>query len=113
VQKRTEALYGELKKRRKSEEFIIDLAFNVNKAIKCKKNPEPFVLKVVYLLQRLGLIETIMDFYVFVENYMPGDFSDAAVPKARGYGVTTGPKCFFDVNVKTPIDFSKFPHFEK
>ncbi|KDR11152.1 hypothetical protein L798_14934 [Zootermopsis nevadensis] len=88
-----EEKYGMLKARCKAEEFVIFLCEKVSTVIRRKKyeNYESILEEIKRALYKLGIIKCLMEYFVFIEDYLPFQYRIKAIPCLRGYGKRTGP----------------------
>ncbi|XP_069691537.1 uncharacterized protein [Periplaneta americana] len=91
--KKCEEAYGELSARRIAEKFVVFLCEKVTQVIrrkhydKYKDNLE----EIKRALYKIGIIKSLLDYFVFIEEYLPFLYRIKAIPCTRAYGQRTGP----------------------
>lgn len=59
-------------------DFLRELAFNVEKVVKSKKVPDECVRRVMRMLHKTGVCKTENEFYIFAHSYLPSSFERLA-----------------------------------
>jgi hypothetical protein len=73
----------------------------VTTVIRRKKyeNYEESLEEIKKALHKLGVIKCLMDYFVFIEDYLPFAYRIKAIPCLRAYGKNTGPPMAPDTNL--------------
>ncbi|XP_063222590.1 putative uncharacterized protein DDB_G0282133 [Bacillus rossius redtenbacheri] len=85
-----EIKYGALRHRRKAEEFAGELHRLVKEVLKKKKDYEGIVEVIKKKLFKIGVIETLDDFYHFIRDFLPEEFRYKVIPCRLAFGRMSG-----------------------
>lgn len=57
------------------------------------------------VLYRLGIISCLMEYFVFIEDYLPYEYRIKAIPCLRAYGKHTGPPMAPDTDLFADLGY--------
>jgi len=69
------------------------------------ENYEANLEEIKKALYRLGVIKCLMDYFVFIEDYLPFEYRIKAIPCLRAYGKNTGPPMAPDTNLFADLNY--------
>lgn len=56
-------------------------------------------------LYKLGIIKCLMEYFVFIEDYLPFEYRIRAIPCLRAFGKNTGPPMEPDTDLFADLDY--------
>ena len=85
-------IFGEFKARERAEQYMEYLCKQVSivKRRRVLKNYQPICDDIKKSLYYLGIIKSMMDYFVFIEKYLPWDYRTKVIECQKAYGVVTG-----------------------